>query len=112
MDFNYSGVIDAASQPSSGGAVWEGLNTTLNTALQGYLQIEQAKAVADASGVSRITQQSQPELENGAAVLIDTKPQQPLGNTQQAGTYLKVGVGALGAIVGGMALVYLLAVRR
>lgn len=59
---------------SAGGWMQQG-NAMLNTALNAWAQVEQIKAAKSASGGDQVSRQTQPELQNGAGVQLDTTAQ-------------------------------------
>ena len=61
------------SQQTSSGPVWmQTLTSGLSDAVGIYPQFEQAQAVKNSTGVSRVEQEITPEHDNGAAVEIET----------------------------------------
>ena len=65
-------VMNKAPATVDAGGTWSSLNSVLNTALGAWAKVEQIKGAKAASGQDVVQARVVPELENGAAVLIDS----------------------------------------
>ena len=67
--------------PPESSSIWGGVNSALANAMNLYGQYEQIQAAKKATGAARVENEYTPELDNGAATLVDV----PRNTTAQQG---------------------------
>jgi hypothetical protein len=88
------------SATTNAGSIWTSANNTLSSALDAWVKVEQVKAARATTGGDQVSRQVNPELQNGAGVVVDASKDQEkekqgikFNNPLLIGSLLLLGVG-------------------